>query len=120
MIFGLFRKKPKVLTVHPVRKKIKKTSKAKPKKVKVKKTMPQTIGEVTHYFPHVKAAVVLITKGSVALGDTLQFKGHTTDFKQKIKSMQIDNVPIKEAKKGQEIGLLVKARARHGDVVYKV
>jgi len=34
--------------------------------------------------------------------------------------MQIDNTPIKTAKKGDEIGLLVKKRTRAGDSVYKV
>ena len=112
MFFGLFTKKPKVVKV--------KSRPGKVKAKKVKKKMPQIIGRITHYFPHVKAGVVLVTKGRIALGDSLQFKGHTTDFKQKVNSMQINNVPINKAKAGQEIGLLVKSRVRHNDVVYKV
>jgi putative protease len=127
MFFGLFTKKPKVVKVksRPGKVKAKKgISRAKKRKKpavkKVKKKMPQIIGRITHYFPHVKAGVVLVTKGKIALGDSLQFKGHTTDFKQKVNSMQINNVPINKAKAGQEIGLLVKSRVRHNDVVYKV
>lgn len=113
MIFGFLKKKPQVLTV-------KRKTKAKPAKSRAKKSQPEQIGRITHYFPDVKAAVILITKGKIAPGDTLQIKGHTTSFKQKVKSLQIDNAPIQEAKKGQEIGLLVKARVRRNDLVYKL
>lgn len=117
MFFGLFKKKVKLVTVKG--RKGKKT--AKPEVVKKKRVAaPQIVGKVTHYFPHVKAGVILVSRGKIVPGDTLQFKGHTTDFKQKVKSMQIDNVPIKEAKAGQEIGFLVKARVRHNDTVYKI
>jgi len=53
------------------------------------------------------------------VGDTLHVKGHTTDFKQKVSSMQINHVPIKTAKKGDEIGLRVKRKVRGGDSVYR-
>jgi selenocysteine-specific translation elongation factor len=100
--------------------KIKKRKPATKKITRPTKTTPEPIGKVTHYFPHVKAGVILLTNGTVALGDILHIKGHTTDFKQKVNSMQINNTPIKEAKVGQEIGLLVKSRVRANDVVYKL
>ncbi len=117
MFFGLFKKKVKVVTV-----KRKKGKKAAGVKVIKKKgtAAPQIVGRITHYFAHVKAGVILVSRGKIVPGDTLWFKGHTTDFKQKVKSIQIDNSPIKEAKPGQEIGLLVKARVRHNDTVYKL
>jgi hypothetical protein len=99
----------------PAVKKVKKIA-----RLKAAKIMPQITGKVTHYFPHVKAGVILITSGKISLGDTLQIKGHTTDLKQKVNSMQTNNIPIKEAKAGQEIGLLVKSRVRQNDVVYKI
>jgi len=80
----------------------------------------EKIGEVTHYFPHVKAAAVLILKDSLKVGDNIYIKGHTTDFKEKVRSMQLDHATIEEGGKGQEIGLLVKSRVRIGDSVYKV
>ena len=80
----------------------------------------EKVGEVTHYFPKVKAAAVLVLKDSVRVGDGIYIKGHTTDFKEKIASIQLDRVPIQEGKKGQEIGLLVKSRVRIGDSVYKL
>jgi hypothetical protein len=76
------------------------------------------IGTVTHYFPHVRAAVVKLKTG-FSVGDSVRIKGHTTDFTQKVTSIQIDRVPITTGKKGDEIGLLVNSRVRQHDVVYK-
>ena len=97
----------------------KKTVKANLKKVK-KTSFGELAGTVTHYFPHVEAAVVKVKASKLRVGDQLRFKGHTTDFKEAVKSIQLDRVPIQEGKKGQEIGLLVKSRVRGGDSVYKI
>ena len=84
-----------------------------------RKPKEKAIGIVTHYFPKVRAAVVKL-KAPLAIGETVKIKGHTTDFKQKIISMQIDRVPITAGKRGNEIGLLVNSRVRQHDTVYKV
>jgi len=110
----------------------KKTAKRKPalkkkpslkKRPKVKKSLKKQegnlIGLITHYFPHVQAAVIKL-KGPLAMGDTVKIKGHTTDLTQIITSMQIDRVDITNAKKGDEIGLQVSSRVRQNDKVYKV
>jgi len=75
--------------------------------------------EVTHFFPHVNAAVLKIKTGEIRIGDELLFKGHTTDFKQKVVSMQIDHQPVLIAKKGDDFGVEVKSRVRAGDLVFK-
>jgi len=80
----------------------------------------EKVGEIIHYFPHVNAAVVKVLKNSIKVGDNIYIKGHTSDFKEKIQSMQLDHVSIGEATKGQEIGLLVKSRVRIGDSVYRL
>ena len=77
------------------------------------------IGSVTHYFPHVQAAVIKL-KGPLTAGDSVKIKGHTTDFTQPVTSIQIDRVSIQSAKKGDEIGLQVISRVRQQDKVYKV
>ncbi len=77
------------------------------------------VGAVNHYFPHVKAAVFKV-KRAIAVGDVVLFQGHTTSFKQKITSMQIDRQPIQKARPGQEIGLQVKKRVRIHDKVLLV
>ena len=80
----------------------------------------EKIGEVTHYFPHVNAAAVKLLKSGLKVGDSIYIKGHTTDFKETVKSIQLDHASIEEGKKGQEIGLLVKSRVRQGDSVYRL
>ena len=80
----------------------------------------EEVGEITHYFPKVTAAVVKLTKGSLSVGDTIIVKGHTTEFKEKVNSIQLDHVVIATASKGQEIGLRVKAKVRDRDVVYRL
>jgi hypothetical protein len=106
----------------PIKKKrvTKRKRPARPKRSPQRKAKKKEniIGTVTHYFPKVRAAVVKL-KGPLAVGDTVKIKGHTTDFKQAVVSMQIDRVSINSAKKGQEIGLLVDSRVRINDVVYK-
>jgi len=100
--------------------KVKKVKKAARKAPKALKSGEVLMGRVSHYFPHVKAGAILIKKGTIALGDTLHIKGHTTDLKQKVTSLQIDRAPVEKAGKGDEIGLLVKKRVRINDKVYKV
>ena len=77
------------------------------------------VGKITHYFPKVKAGIVKVTKGTLTLGDVVHIKGHTTDFKQKINSVQLDHAPIEKATKGQEVGIKVKSRVRQHDIVYQ-
>jgi hypothetical protein len=98
----------------------KKVSLKKPaKKIKeAKKIKGKVVGQVTHYFPKVRAAVVKL-KAPLAIDDRVKIKCHTTDFQQNVTSIQIDHVPVNLAKKGQEIGLLVDSRVRQHDIVYK-
>ena len=80
----------------------------------------EEVGVVTHYFPHVEAAVVKMTKGSLMVGDEIIIKGHTTDFREKVDSIQLEHAPITSASIGQEIGLKVKSKVREHDVAYKI
>ena len=110
-----------------IKKKISKKSRVSKKQSKTKKPAVKKapkvegklIGLITHYFPHVQAAVIKL-KAPLAKGDTVKIKGHTTDLTQLVSSMQIDRVDIETAKKGDEIGLLVSSRVRQQDKVYKI
>ena len=94
--------------------------KAKAKVPKAPELSLEKIGKVTHYFPHVNAAAVKLLKSGMAIGDKIYIKGHTTDFKESVRSIQLDHKPITNGKKGQEIGLFVKSRVRIGDKIYKI
>ena len=82
--------------------------------------MPEEeIGRVAHYFTKIGVAVIELSS-DLSVGETIHIKGATSDFKQKVDSMQIEHEKIKEAKAGQAIGMKVKEHAREQDIVYKV
>lgn len=77
----------------------------------------KVIGEVTHYFDHLGVAVFKLS-APLKIGDKIHIKGHTTDFEQEIKEMQVDHKPVEAAKKGDELGVKVDELVREGDTIY--
>jgi len=93
-------------------------------KKKIIKKNPQEkreklIGKITHYFGKIKVGIVELSK-ELKVGEVIHIKGGTTDFEQKVKSIQIEHENIEKAKKGEMIGLKIKDKIREGDEVYKV
>ena len=82
--------------------------------------MEEEIGKITHYFSKINVGVLEITNGNVHVGDTLHIKGHTTDYYQKIQSMQVEHDSVELAEKGMQVGLKVESSVREGDLVFKV
>ena len=80
----------------------------------------ELIGVVTHYYGHLSVAAIRLESGGLSVGDTIRVLGHTSDFRQRIVSMQIEHQSVTEAGKRQEIGLKVTEHARENDLVYKV
>ena len=78
------------------------------------------IGKVTHYFGKIGVAGIELTQDSLSVGETVHIKGHTSDFRQQVKSMQIDGQPVSEATIGQSVGFEVVEQAREHDKVFKV
>lgn len=74
------------------------------------------VGEVSTYFTHVGAAAVKLS-GKLKVGDKIHIKGHTTDFEQKVESMQIERDKVSQAKKGDHIGIKVNEKVRPNDKV---
>lgn len=80
---------------------------------------PKIIGAVTHYYSNIGVAIVKFNK-AVKVDEEVHFKGATTDFVQKINSIQYDHKDISAAKKGQEVGIKVSEKVREGDEVLEV
>jgi putative protease len=80
----------------------------------------EEVGVVVKFFAKPSVAALKITKGSIKNGDILKYKGHTTDFTEEVKSMEIDNQSVDEATVGDIIGIKVEERVREKDTVYKV
>lgn len=79
----------------------------------------QEIGIVSSYFSHAEVAAITLSD-KLKIGDRIHIKGHTTDFEQLVDSMQINRKDVKEAKKGDEIGIKVTDRVRPNDKVFIV
>ncbi len=78
------------------------------------------VGTVSIFFAKPSVAAIDITSGTLAIGDTIAIKGATTNFEQKIESMEIDRKPVLTASAGQSVGIKVKERVRPHDKVFKV
>jgi putative protease len=77
------------------------------------------IGKISHYFSKLSVGIIDLAS-DLKVGDTIKIKGHTTDFDQKVESMQLEHKAIQEAKKGDSVGLKVADKVREDDEVYKV
>lgn len=121
------RKKPVRRVVKKVLKAAKKVlRKPKPKASKPLAPAPaplpgERIGVVTHYYGHLSVAVVKLEPGTtLRVGDNIHIKGHTSDFGQRVESLQIGHAPVQEVGANDDFGLKVADHAREHDVVYRV
>jgi hypothetical protein len=78
------------------------------------------VGFVTHYFGEPSVAVIKLTSGTLRVGDTIHIRGHTTDFEQRVESLQVDHAPVTEVGPKDDFGMKVTGHVREHDVVYKV
>lgn len=80
----------------------------------------QRVGVVTHYYSHLSVAVVRLDQGALQVGDNIHIKGHTTDFQQRVDSMQVEHQAIQRAEVGEEFGLKVSDHVREHDGIFRV
>ena len=81
--------------------------------------MEVEVGKVTHYYSHLNVAVLKLTD-SVKLGDEIHILGHTTDFTQRVFSMQVNHHEVLWVKPGDDVALKVTEPVREHDVVYRI
>jgi selenocysteine-specific translation elongation factor len=82
-----------------------------------KENLGKEIGTVSSFFSHVGVAAIKLS-GKLKVGDKVRIKGYTTDFEVKVKEIQIERKPVKEAKAGDHIGIKVPEKVRANDKVY--
>jgi hypothetical protein len=79
------------------------------------------VGVVTHYFGHLSVAAVKLDPGTnLHIGDNIHIKGHTSDFGQRVESLQVGHAPVDQVGPDDDFGLKVADHVREHDVVYKV
>jgi hypothetical protein len=82
--------------------------------------MEEEIGRITHYFSKINVGVIELTKGKLQVGNTIHIKGHTTDFYQKVQSMQVEHSSVDAIQPGESAGMKVESPVREHDLVFKV
>ncbi len=109
----------------PVRRAAPKAS--KPKAVKPNPPSPperpapgKRIGVVTHYYGQPSVAIVKLESGTLRVGDTIHIRGHTSDFSQRVDSLQVEHAAVNEVGADDDFGIRVVQHVREHDVVYKV
>lgn len=81
----------------------------------------ERIGVVTHYFSHLAVAVLKLDPSArLRVGDTIHVRGHTSDFSQRVDSLQVNHAAVTEVGPNDDFGLKVREHAREHDVVYLV
>jgi len=78
------------------------------------------VGTVTHYYGGPGVAVVQVAENGITLGDQVHITGHTTDFTDRIESMEMEHGPVQQAGPGDEVAIKLGSRARPHDQVYKI
>ncbi|NMB79378.1 MAG: translation elongation factor-like protein [Methanomicrobiales archaeon] len=80
--------------------------------------METMIGKVTHYYPKIGVAAVIL-EGHIARGDRIHIRGPHDDLHQSVLSIEIEHVPVTEAGLGQDVGIKVTERVHEGDMVFR-
>lgn len=80
--------------------------------------METMVGRVIHYYPKISVAAVILEE-RIAQGDRIHIYGPHDDVRQSVTSMEIEHVPIRDADKGQDVGIKVIDRVHVGDIVFR-
>lgn len=75
---------------------------------------------MTHYYSHLSVATLRLESGTLRVGDVVRIRGHTTDFSQRVESLEVNHAPATEVGANDDFGLKVVGHVREHDVVYKV
>lgn len=95
-------------------------AKPKPPSPPQRPTPGVRVGIVTHYYGQPSVAIVKLESGSLRVGDTIHFQGHTSDFSQRVESLQVEHAAVNEVGPNDDFGIKVLQHVREHDVVYKV
>ena len=76
------------------------------------------IGNVIHYLGKIGVAIIQLST-KLQQGDIILLEGEDYFFMQSVDEMQINRQPIKNAKKGDDIGIKVEFSVKTGVAVYK-
>ena len=81
--------------------------------------MEVEIGRVTHFYGHICVAVLQLNE-NLKLGDKIHILGHTTDFVQRVNSIEVEHHPVVWVKPGDHVAIKVIEPVHDHDIVYRV
>ena len=65
-------------------------------------------------------ATIRLKSGTLRVGDVIHIRGHTTDFSQKVESLEVNHAPATEVGPNDDFGLKAVEHTREHDIVFKV
>lgn len=80
----------------------------------------EKVGIVDGYYAKIGVAAIRLTDGALQVGDQIRIRGHTTDFTQKVESLQLEHRAIERVERGSEAALKVRERVRLHDQILKI
>lgn len=104
----------------PVRRLAPKAAKPKPPPSTEPPAPGARIGVVMHYYGQPSVAVIKLESGTLRVGDTIHIRGHTSDFSQRVDSLQVEHAAVDEVGPDDDFGIKVVQHVREHDIVYKV
>ena len=81
--------------------------------------MDYKVGKITHYFDKIGVAVLELSD-TLLVGEKIKIDNHGEEFIMTVDSMQVEHEQIKEAKKGQSVGMKTTQPVKPGAEVYRV
>jgi putative protease len=81
--------------------------------------MEAKIGTITHYYSHLNVAVLQLSD-RLKVGETIHIYGHSTDFVQKVTSMEVDHHRVVVVEPGDNVAVKVIEPVRVHDAIYRV
>ncbi len=95
-------------------------AKPKPARPPERPAPGERIGVVTHYYGNLLVAIVKLESGILRVGDSIHIRGHSSDFSQRVESLQVEHAAVNEVGPNDEFGVKVVQHARENDIVYKL
>jgi len=81
--------------------------------------MEVEIGRIIHYYNHLNVATLRLNN-DLKLGDMIHIFGHTTDFMQRVASMEVNYHTVVWVKPGDDVAIKVIKPVHEHDAVYRV
>ena len=78
------------------------------------------LGKIIHYFDKIQVGVLRMSSGHIKIGDEILVTSDKTGLiRMKVERLEVNNKPVKQAKKGDEVGIKIP-NAKKNDKIYLV